>query len=90
MIGTVTFDGLSQGQLWIDLTGDAAIDAPRLVATLGLALGVALVGGFYTLGIAGARSVGRQPERPAAAARPSSTRWCRSRWSTWPPTTSPS
>ncbi len=58
MIGTVTFDGLSQGQLWIDLTGDAAIDAPRLVATLGLALGVALVGGFYALGIAGARSVG--------------------------------
>jgi hypothetical protein len=58
MIGTVTFDGLSQGQLWIDLTGDAAVDAPRLVATAGLVLGIALVGGFYALGTAGARSVG--------------------------------
>jgi hypothetical protein len=58
MIGTVTYDGLSQGQLWIDLTGDAALDEPRLVGTVGLALGIALVGGFYALGIAGARSVG--------------------------------
>jgi hypothetical protein len=58
MIGTVTFDGLSQGQLWSDITGDAAIDAPRLVNTLGLLAGVALVSAFYTLGVAGARSVG--------------------------------
>ena len=69
MIGTVTFDGLSQGQLWIDLTGDAAIDAPRLVATLGLALGVALVGGFYALGHRRRPLGRRRPERPAAAAR---------------------
>jgi hypothetical protein len=58
MIGTVTFDGISQGQLWADLTGEAAIDAPRLVATLGLLAGVALVSGFYALGVAGARSIG--------------------------------
>ena len=58
MIGTVTFDGLSQGQLWTDLTGDWALDAPRLVNTVGLLLGVALVSAFYTVGVAGARSVG--------------------------------
>jgi hypothetical protein len=58
MIGTVTFDGLSQGQLWADITGEAAFDAPRLVATIGLLAGVALVSGFYALGVAGARSVG--------------------------------
>jgi hypothetical protein len=58
MIGTVTFDGLSQGQLWTDITGEAALDAPRLVATIGLLAGVALVSGFYALGVAGARSVG--------------------------------
>jgi hypothetical protein len=58
MIGTVTFDGLSQGQLWADITGDLAFEAPRLAATLGLAAGIALVSGFYALGIAGARSVG--------------------------------
>jgi hypothetical protein len=58
MIGTVTFDGLSQGQLWKDATADAALDWPRLVATIGLALGVGLVSSFYTLGVAGARSVG--------------------------------
>jgi hypothetical protein len=58
MIGTVTFDGLSQGQLWTDLTGDAAFEAPELVATLGLLAGVVIVSSFYTLGVAGARSVG--------------------------------
>ena len=58
MIGSVTYDGFSTGRLWQDLTGNWAIDAPELTATLGLALGVALIGGFYTLGIAGVRSVG--------------------------------
>jgi hypothetical protein len=67
MIGTVTFDGLSQGQLYDDvsvelagaLDGIVGLDAaPKVVATLGLLLGVALVGGFYRLGIDGARSVG--------------------------------
>ncbi len=58
MIGSVTYDGLSSGPLWKDLTGEAALDAPELIATLGLLLGVALIGGFYALGIAGVRSVG--------------------------------
>jgi hypothetical protein len=59
MIGTVTFDGLSSGRLWTDLTEDVAFDAPVLVATVGLLLGVALVSSFYTLGIEGARTVSR-------------------------------
>jgi hypothetical protein len=68
MIGTVTFDGLSQGQLWRDVSdwvvdlldglGVGALTASKVAATLGLALGVALVAGFYRLGIEGARSVG--------------------------------
>ena len=58
MIGSVTYDGLSSGSLWRDLTGDAAFDAPELTATVGLTLGIALVGGFYSLGIAGVRSLG--------------------------------
>jgi hypothetical protein len=67
MIGTVTFDGFSQGTLYdsvsVDLAG--ALDgivgldaAPKVVGTLGLLLGVGVVGGFYRLGIDGARSVG--------------------------------
>jgi hypothetical protein len=67
MIGTVTFDGFSQGQIWNDvstsltdpLDGIFGLDtAPKVVATLGLLLGVAVVGGFYRLGIDGASSVG--------------------------------
>jgi hypothetical protein len=68
MIGTVTFDGLSQGQLWKDLAvqlndgfeslGFSLETTPKLVAAVGLAIGVAIAGGFYSLGIEGARSVG--------------------------------
>jgi hypothetical protein len=68
MIGTVTFDGLSQGQLWKDLAvqlndglgslGIGIESTPKIVATIGLLIGVAIAGGFYTLGIEGARSVG--------------------------------
>lgn len=68
MIGTVTFDGLSQGRLWkdlaIDLTdvvtslGIPITDAPKVVSTIGLVVCVALVALFYRAGIAGARSVG--------------------------------
>jgi hypothetical protein len=67
MIGTVTFDGLSQGPLWQNLSADmvdaldgvfSALTASRIASTIGLAFGVALVGGFYRLGIEGARSVG--------------------------------
>jgi hypothetical protein len=68
MIGTVTFDGLSQGQLWKDVSADVidlldgigigALTAQKIAATFGLLIGVGLVAGFYRLGIEGARSVG--------------------------------
>ena len=68
MIGTVTFDGLSQGQLWRDVSesvvdlldglGIGALTASKIASTIGLCLGVAVVAGFYRLGIEGARSVG--------------------------------
>jgi hypothetical protein len=68
MIGTVTFDGLSQGSLWqnasVDVTDAVASlgvgleTATKVTATLGLLVGVGLVAGFYWLGIEGARSVG--------------------------------
>jgi hypothetical protein len=68
MIGTVTFDGLSQGRLWKDLAVDLTdvvtsigipiTEAPRIVSTIGLLLGVAVVALFYRAGIAGAHSVG--------------------------------
>jgi hypothetical protein len=55
MIGTVTFDGLSQGALWRSLSGGAEGVAAD---TIGLLLGVALVASFYRLGMLGARSAG--------------------------------
>jgi hypothetical protein len=68
MIGTVTFDGLSQGQFWKDLSVDitdamlslglSIEGATRATSTIGILLAVAFVAGFYAAGIAGARSVG--------------------------------
>jgi hypothetical protein len=68
MIGTVTFDGLSQGQLWRNLSADVVtllghvgigvITSTQIASTIGLLAGVALVAGFYRLGIEGAHSVG--------------------------------
>jgi hypothetical protein len=67
MIGTVTFDGLSQGALWNDTVGPALQDAftwlgadtaTNLADTIGLVAAVAIVAGFYALGIEGAKSVG--------------------------------
>jgi hypothetical protein len=68
MIGTVTFDGLSQGALWgevepalqdfftsIGLGVDTALE---LAGTIGLVACVLLIAGFYRLGMEGARSVG--------------------------------
>ncbi len=73
MIGTVTFDGLSQGTIWQDLSGELidalgfvdALTASRIVSTLGMVFGVALVGGFYRLGIEGVKSVGGGQSRTA-------------------------
>jgi len=73
MIGTVTFDGFSQGQIWSDVSVDLAdaldgivgLDAaPKVVGTLGLLAAVAFIGGFYRLGIDGARSVGGDIDAP--------------------------
>jgi hypothetical protein len=73
MIGTVTFDGFSQGQIWSDVSVDLAdaldgivgLDAaPKVVGTLGLLAAVAVIGGFYRLGIDGARSVGGDIDAP--------------------------
>jgi hypothetical protein len=68
MIGTVTFDGLSQGDLWNSVgpwlsdvfssLGAGVSAAPKLADTVGLAAGVGFVSGFYWLGMEGARSVG--------------------------------
>jgi hypothetical protein len=69
MIGTVTFDGLSQGAAWTENLGVWLFDffdalgfgddmATDLAGTVGLLGGVALVAGFYRLGINGAASVG--------------------------------
>jgi hypothetical protein len=68
MIGTVTFDGLNQGELWRNLSADIVdalgplgigpLTAQKLAATAGLLLCVGLIAGFYRLGIEGARSVG--------------------------------
>jgi hypothetical protein len=65
MIGTVSFDGLSQGSLWQDLSTGVVdtlsfmnpLDASRVAGTLGLLLGVVVIAGFYRLGIEGARTV---------------------------------
>ncbi len=68
MIGTVTFDGLSQGAVWRDIAtpleddlvslGTSLSSAEKIMDTLGLLACVLAVAGFYTLGIIGARSVG--------------------------------
>ncbi len=68
MIGTVTFDGLSQGSAWKDGIGKALFDlfegpfspdtATDLAGTVGLLGGPLLIGVFYRLGISGAQSVG--------------------------------
>jgi hypothetical protein len=68
MIGTVTFDGLSSGQIWNDLNpslvdaftglGIGTLTAAKLAITVGLVACVGLVAGFYWLGMEGARSVG--------------------------------
>ena len=72
MIGTVSFDGLSQGALWTGQGGIApylqqrfinvgfsAETALEIAFTIGLLFMVGLVAGVYRLGIVGMRSVGR-------------------------------
>jgi hypothetical protein len=73
MIGTTTFDGASNGVLWVDLAprlqdlftgiGFGITTASELAFTLGLAGAIAAVGAFYALGIRGMRTV--DPRRDA-------------------------
>jgi hypothetical protein len=68
MIGSVTFDGASEAPIWTDIAPDMASffgdlglspqNALELTFLLGLIAAIALVYGFYRLGVLGARSVG--------------------------------
>lgn len=71
MIGTTTFDGATNGELWANVSPDlhslftgigfGATAATELAYTVGLAVSIGLIAGVYRLGIAGMRSVA--PER---------------------------
>ncbi len=73
LIGTTTFDGASNGVLWVDvapklqdLFGDLGFGitaANELASSIGLAIAVAAIAGFYELGIRGMRTV--DPRRDA-------------------------
>jgi hypothetical protein len=72
MIGTVSFDGLSQGEIWtgqggiapdlqqrfvnLGFSGEVALE---ITFTIGLLTMVGLISGLYRLGVVGMRSVGR-------------------------------
>jgi hypothetical protein len=68
MIGTTTFDGASNGELWSsiarplnDLFGDVGLGttaATELTSTVGLLGAIVAVGLFYRMGVAGMRTVG--------------------------------
>ena len=68
MIGSVSFDGAAEGALWgniapdlTDFFGDLGLSAERAIEgsfTVGLVAAILIVGGFYLLGIRGAKSVG--------------------------------
>lgn len=68
MIGTVSFDGLSSGQLWNDIAtpledsfvslGMSIPGAREVTAGIGLTVCVFLIAGLYQLAIRGVRSVG--------------------------------
>jgi hypothetical protein len=68
MIGSVTFDGAAEAPLWTGIAPDISdffqtlgltpLRALELTFLVGLVAAIALVYGFYTLGVRGARSVG--------------------------------
>jgi hypothetical protein len=73
LIGTTTFDGASNGVLWVDVApwlqdrftgiGFSLTVASELAASVGLAAAIAGVAAFYALGIRGMRTV--DPRRDA-------------------------
>lgn len=68
MIGTVTFDGGQETSVWAEVgprisgfftdVGMGPTLADELAGGIGLVAAIALIGGFYLLGVAGARTVG--------------------------------
>ncbi|HEU4701788.1 MAG TPA: fenitrothion hydrolase [Conexibacter sp.] len=70
LIGSTTFDGASNGVLWVDAApwlqdrfadlGASLTLANELASTVGLALAIAAVAAFYELGIRGMRTVDRR------------------------------
>jgi len=68
MIGSVTFDGASEGKPWVNIAPDMSDffqdvglspeNALMVTYTIGLLFVIGIVYGFYRLGIAGARTVG--------------------------------
>jgi hypothetical protein len=78
MIGSTSFDGLEQGSLWINsifpelesfFSGLGPTAATELSGTVGLLAMVAIIGGFYRLGIAGMHSIDPSTPRGVLAAR---------------------
>jgi len=67
LIGSTTFDGASNGVLWVDVApwlqdrfadlGASLTLANELASTVGLLLAIAAIGAFYELGIRGMRTV---------------------------------
>ena len=54
MIGTVTFDGFSEGPIWTDVAAELEKGlGERLTATAGLVAAVLVIGGFYRLAAGG-------------------------------------
>jgi hypothetical protein len=64
-IGTTTFDGFSNGPVWASLGPDltdlfgGGTAAGEIANTIGMALCIGVIAGFYRLGIAGMTTVGR-------------------------------
>jgi hypothetical protein len=71
MIGTVAFDGASEGKPWTDVAPDiqdfftslgfSLGTALELTFTVGMLIGLAIVAGIFLLGIAGVRTVDPRP-----------------------------
>jgi hypothetical protein len=71
MIGTVAFDGASEGKPWTDIAPDiqdfftsigfSLGTALELTFSVGMLIGLALVAAIYLLGIVGVRTVDRRP-----------------------------
>jgi hypothetical protein len=77
MLGTVTFDGASEGALWADVDGwvrerltdigFGPASAGELSFSIGIALGMLVIASIYAIGVAGARTtIGRGAHRELA------------------------